>query len=317
MLKPKYISPSSLSLFEKDPGLYYMRYFMGASGDRTSPAMACGTGFDCFVKSYISEGTFDLEAELVRGCTDRRRSGEVRLLDWCRESGSFVFERYKACGALGSLLDMAKKRVGAIRFESGVTADVCGVPVYGKPDMFWATPDGLVILDWKVNGVLGKNGISPNKGFAREWPSGKRHKASLTTLGDLAFMEDLNVSWADQLGIYALSLLGTPSEAAQCKYVIDQTCGTGVPVAGSRTLMVPAVGESVAFANVAGEVPFLFPELRFARFECRISEEYLTRICERLVAMWKVVSFGPEHSLFDRGRAIDAVRSNKDVGFLF
>ena len=335
MLKPKYISPSSLTLFEKDPASYYLRYFLGAAGFPTTEPMACGTGFDCFVKSHIASvvgADFDLEEQLLLGCTNRR-TGEVRLLDWAREAGRYVFKQYQESGALARLMLMVERREGAVRFESGVSADIQGVPVFGKPDMFWAAKStdlggggvggaggaggagALVMLDWKVNGVMAKNGISPNKGYSWEWPSGKTHKLANVEGG--CNMEDLNTAWADQVGIYALALLGSVEEAAKCWYIIDQTVGTGVPNVGSRTHRVPATGDMAAFANETGTVPFIFPKLRFATFKCHISEEYLRRICRRLVDMWKVVSYGPTHELFARGRDVEAVQSNKDVGFMF
>jgi hypothetical protein len=321
MLTPKYISPSSLACFESSPETYYLRYFCGAASDPTTPAMAAGTGFDCFVKSHIMSVTGSsgpgLDEMLVAGCTDRRR-GVVVLEDWARESGAYLFERYRLSGALSRLLMRLERRTGAIRFESGVTSDIGGVPVFGKPDMFWAdSGGGLVMLDWKVNGIMG-SGLSPNKGYCWEWPSGKTHKLAVDMMGRPALLEELCSSWADQLGIYAMALLGSVPEAARCTYCIEQIVGTGSPSTASRVLTVPRpTGMPAGVMAGMVDVPFLLPEVRVASFVCRIGEDYLTRLVERIRSAWSVISFGPDHPLFETGRLASLARSDASVGFMF
>ena len=52
MRTPKYISPSALKLFEKNPTEYYLKYLADAHPPRSpqTQPMSVGSAFDAFVK---------------------------------------------------------------------------------------------------------------------------------------------------------------------------------------------------------------------------------------------------------------------------
>jgi hypothetical protein len=226
MKKPKHLSPTSLSLFYKNPEEYYLMYLSDKAPDKfpqTKP-MAVGSAFDAYAKSYLHEKIFgvgnDPKFELS---AIFEAQVEPQNRDEAKKAGEYCFEIYKKSGALGDLLLDLSKAVGPPKFElevkgvingyrEGVTLDVGGVHLLGKPDVFYINKLGAhVVFDWKVNGYYSAYNISPMQGYVRLREQGTNkgqhkscqlmsHNGVMINIGQ--YLEQLNEDWARQLGIY-------------------------------------------------------------------------------------------------------------------
>ncbi|KKL53800.1 hypothetical protein LCGC14_2271830, partial [marine sediment metagenome] len=217
---PEYLSPTSISLWQKDEELFYQRYLSEnrlAREPQTRP-MSIGSAFDAFAKSYLHEKLFGKGA-------DPQYSKEAifeeqvqsRNRDWAWENGEFVFEAYKQSGCLADMMLELTGSVGDPRFEftikDTVTTQIGEIPLLGKPDIFFTNNEGArVILDWKVNGYCAKSLKSPMKGYVKLREKGKNvkmHKdCCLLKVHGMYINVAMNLengdkSWADQLAIYS------------------------------------------------------------------------------------------------------------------
>lgn len=209
---PKYISPSSFQLFKADPVRYYLNYLADNLETREPQNihMAMGSAFDAFVKAQITE---DLQTSTR---FDRRELFEEQVATPFRDElwtkAQMLMQAYQECGAYGiAVADMGLANLEP-RFEFAVSATILGVPVFGKPDAFYHNQHGTpVILDWKVNSVLGGNNMRKKyhvmchqtkdcaKGVAVRSDSGL---AVCVNFG----LEDTDESWAFQQFVYAIGL---------------------------------------------------------------------------------------------------------------
>lgn len=205
MRLPKYLSPSALFQYRKDKKEYFRRYCCDYKPPKIqqTPAMAVGSAFDAFVKSY-------LYAEFGRPKTaeEAQKYERQRLFDsqveiqnrqvvW--EYGEHLFEMYKSSGALGDLMMDLRKAIDEPRFEidlqgtvtgpsggsgegnmgsstggqpsvsdKGIERHINGVVLLGKPDIRFINSEAAhVIQDWKVNGFLSKSPVSPKPGYVQ------------------------------------------------------------------------------------------------------------------------------------------------------
>lgn len=289
---PKYLSPTSISLFHTDRTEFYLRYLADERPPRfpqTLP-MAAGSAFDAFVKNYLVyalHGTvapeFEIEAIFEAQVEEQNR-------DWAFENGEHLFNQYKACGALADLMLELQQASSEPRFEFTVQQNVPhegvigGIPLLGKPDIFFETVSGLkVILDWKVNGYCATRPKSPAKGYMKvrdgfdlkEYKSsrnnGQAHKdCQPMMIGDgiqinvAHFLEDVDKSWADQTTIY-LWILGEPV-GTKAVVGIDQLCG--IPREDAKA------------------------SIRVATHRCRVSEAYQVQLMERIGVVWEACISG-------------------------
>jgi len=286
MRTPRFMSPSSLSLFERDRVEYYMKYLASVRAPRIPQAiyMSIGSAFDAYVKAELYAAIFgpgsNPEFEFDTIFVDQV---EAHNRDWALDHGKYVFDCYKIAGAYDDLLEMLLASQYEPQFEFKVEGVVEGVPLLGKPDCRFVHENGThVILDWKVNGFCSKHGSSPYKFYARVrdgWVaetakasrgSNKAHpKFDPVDLNGLEvssnYLEHASTDWATQLSIYSWML--------------------GEPVGDESVLM--AIDQIVAKARPGDQ-----PLLRVAQHRSRISEEYQKSLVQRLKYAWKCVTTG-------------------------
>lgn len=220
---PTYLSNSALSLFEKNPEEFHLKYISERRPPRIPqerPA-AAGSAFDAYVKARLSKdlfGTVDpkysLEALFEAQVEPQNR-------DWAINEGGYIFSCYEVSGFYDSILRELQASSEPPRFEFTVEATLNGVPYLGKPDARWVTPGFVkVVHDWKVSGYCSKSTTSPHKSYqlCRDASLGKQskshnaeHKEFLAYQhGDMTinttYMEAANPAWADQLSLYGWAL---------------------------------------------------------------------------------------------------------------
>lgn len=244
MRQVEYLSPSSIATYYQDPQAYYLKYLADYPPPREpqTAAMAVGSSFDAYTKSYLHNKLFGnidprfefqtiFEAQVEPQCRDKA------LID-----GKKCFDKYTETGALNDLMILLSKASSTPRFEfdlhgavegyrEGVTTNVGAVILLGKPDAHFVTEAGVdVILDWKVNGFY--SSASPAPGYINLRPDNTRHKDVFAQWHkdvqvNMAKSLDLvKEDWAAQLSIYAW-LLGMPM-GSQFVVAIDQlACRNG------------------------------------------------------------------------------------------
>jgi len=302
---PKYLSPTSVGLFYQDKREFYLRYLADNRPPRfkqTQP-MSIGSGFDAFVKCYISEKLFGEVRENFELASLFETQVEEHNREWSWPNSKYVFEAYKKSGALADLMIELEKALNEPRFEFTVEGRVShqrdvnysdydlSIPLLGKPDVYFVTRDGAhVILDWKVNGYCGRGNTSPNKGYIKirdAWDhliikpsrgSGGQHKdAQIMNVNGISInvmhnLEDVYTSWADQLAIYGWLLgedIGAPFIVG-----IEQIVGNGTKRQLLEGLDVPL--------------------LRVATHRCRISSDYQNQLMDKVAGVWDAIQAGPE-----------------------
>ena len=222
MRLPEYLSPSSLSKWERDQEEYYKHYLSDNRMPRSkqTEAMSVGSAFDSVVKSYLHIAIYGNEGEFSKEELFEKQV-EPHNRDFAWEAGEICFEAYKKTGALSDLLTLLHKSDIQPQFESTIKREVKGVTLLGKPDIFFSIEERLVIYDWKVNGYCSKKGMIPSRGYIMirdSWDS-KDHKESrgnncphkdshpmmvngiMVNVGEK--METINAKWALQLSVYA------------------------------------------------------------------------------------------------------------------
>jgi len=283
---PKFLSPSSLSLFERDREEFYMKYLAPIRAPRIPQAiyMSIGSAFDAYVKAELHAALFgpgaNPEFEFDTIFVDQV---EAHNRDWALTHGQYVFDCYKISGSYGDLLELLQASQYEPQFEFTVTGDVEGVPLLGKPDCRFVHPNGThVILDWKVNGYCSKHGSTPYKFYAlirdgwteevakKSRGASKAHpKFDPVQLNDLTisghYLEEASTDWADQLAIYSWML--------------------GEPVGDENTLI--GIDQIVCKARPGDR-----PLIRIANHRSHISEEYQKSLAERLKHCWKRLTTG-------------------------
>ena len=149
MRLPKSLSYSSLTLWEKNPEEFYLRYLAEQPAPRLpqEPPMAVGSSFDAYVKSALHAGLFGTGAD---PSSRSRRSSRARLSRNAVTSparpGQVCFNAYKLTGAFDELLALLRKSVEKPRFEFKVDGVVAGAPFTGKPDCRFVLDFGLGLI---------------------------------------------------------------------------------------------------------------------------------------------------------------------------
>jgi len=312
----KYLSPSSVQQFYKDREEFYLMRISPIPPPKypqTKP-MAVGSAFDAFVKNYLVRclhGSVPPEFELD---TLIETQVEEHNRPWAREHGYHVFTQYKYSGALARIMLELQAASSTPRFEFTVEkrvaheADPIGVPLLGKPDVFFRSRGGApVILDWKVNGYCSKNPTSARTGYVHYldgWdhskrPASKNHGQShrscyASTVDGLVInlgapLENVYEDWARQLSIY-LWVLGEPI-GSQAIVGIDQLLGQA------------AVGQSVDL--ITDHQSINPPDIGIAQHRCRISVAYQRQWMALIAGAWACISSG---HIFD-----DLTRADSDA----
>lgn len=277
---PSYISPSALSIFERSTEEYFLQYCQDERMPRfpqTAP-MAVGSAFDAMIKNHLVK---ELEGEdaVAEGQpfhleTLFNKQVEEPLREEAWFAGLLLMEEYRLTGALFDLLTEVSKSIVKPRFEIDVTGviegkvgTVDGVPIFGKPDLFFVTDQSLdVIKDFKVNGYY--SAASPKPGYLK-----LRERGEQTTMhrkcepGDYrgtkinlaSYFEDIDKSWADQLTMYAWM--------------------AGCPVGGDFVIGI----EQIACYN---------GRIKIATHMGQVSSAYQHKLADRLRNMWEVITSG-------------------------
>lgn len=286
--KPKYLSYSSVSLFEKDPEEFYIKYLASNRASRLPQMdyMAVGSAFDAYTKSTLHSSLFGHGSDpKFEFSAIFEEQVEPRNWDFGLRAGKHLWRSYVASGAYDDLLCMLQESVEPPQFETKVEGLIGGkVPFLGKPDCRFVlnlTGEALrVILDWKVKGYCSKHGASPSKGYAlcrdgyaankQSRSHEQEHKGYLayTHRGltiNTVYMESCNVEYADQVTSYGW---------LQGEQVGDEN-------------VVVAIDEIVA-KYVGGQPPLL----RVANHRARVSKAHQTKLFQRLLDCWSAIESG-------------------------
>ncbi len=271
MRKPKYLSPTSISLFYSDVTEFFQKYLAENRPPRIAQTvpMAIGSSFDAYVKSFLYEkihGSVAPEFEL-RTLFEKQVESQNRDKAWA--DGKKVFDLYQKSGSLSALLLEMRGAITEPRFEFELEGVIGSVNLLGKPDLFFRNKEGISIIhDWKVNGYYSKWGASPMEGYVRLIENGvdkgnhknavcmKKHGIMLNVTHRL---EDLNDDWAQQLCIYAW------------------LCGEDVG------------GDFVCSVDQVACAP---GKIRFAEHRLKVKPEYQKEIFKRAHHIWDVIESG-------------------------
>lgn len=288
----KRLSYSALTLWEKRPEEFYLRYLCEQRTPRMpqeKPA-AVGSAFDAITKAALhtilfgcnSDPQYTLEALFEAQVESQNR-------DWAMPAGQYAFDCYMLSGFYRHLLTELQLSSVPPRFESSVEAIINGVPILCKPDANWTTPKLVqVIHDWKVNGFCAKSATSPHKSYQlccdgyvgkQSRSHNTKHKGFLAQQHkditiNTSYLEASNSAWADQLSLYGWSM-----------------------------------GEKIGDENVVLSVHQIVakpteprPLLRIAQYRARVAPAYQFKLANRLKKCWDAATSGyifPEFSRED------------------
>lgn len=284
MRKIKRLSPTSLNIWESNRELFYTKYLSDAKPEwePQSAAMIVGSAFDAFVKCHLhhhifgndGDGEYKLENLFEEQCTN------PDLKVWAWEAGKYIFERYRFCGCYDEILDELLQSEEDPRFEFAIEGKIEGIPVLGKPDM-WYKKNVQVVLDWKVMGYCSKYSTSPKKFYKCCRDSWNPEMGKPTRGGKGAhkkykeidhkghkigghWLEQVDKKWADQIALYS--------------WLLDVEIGNEDMVTGIDQL-----------ACKPGDPN---PLIRVAQHRCRISKEWQLKLLERLKDCWETIHSG-------------------------
>ncbi len=218
MRKVEYVSPTSLNAFYEDRTEFYLQRLADNRPPKfaqTQP-MAVGSAFDAYIKSYIADA-LGIKEERFEFERIFEAQVEAQNRDWARTAGADCFKQYKELGALADLMHELKVARHVPRMEFETRGHVNGVPLLGKPDLYFVVDNGEpVILDFKVNGYCSKSATSPRKGYIMSrgtWGRGNGlpHPDAHVIRSGVPYnashrMEEIDTLWATQLLIYAWTL---------------------------------------------------------------------------------------------------------------
>lgn len=280
---PKYISPTSLRLWETDREEFFLKYltdFKHPDSEQTL-AMAAGSAFDAYVKSSLHKHVFGNYGDKYSLDQLLETQVDASIISEAREAGAYIFDRYGRCGAYGELLDLLCRSDEDPRFEFTLFGEVYGVPLIGKPDCWFVHKGTHVVLDWKVSGFCSSSPTSPKKLYANCRDTWTAEEGKPTRGGDgphksydpmdidgitigSHWLDDVDKSWSDQLSIYTW-MLGSPVGSQNVVTCIDQIVAK------------PAEPK---------------PLLRVAQHRCRISAFWQLSLSNRLVDCWNTINSG-------------------------
>lgn len=261
--------------------------------------MSIGSAFDAFVKHELHRGLFGPNHPDSNKFDKQalfEAQVEIHNRDWAFKAGEYVFARYKECGALADLMLELNKSVIDPRFEmsiegvvdgyrEGVTARRGGVPLLGKPDLYFVNEEGAhVIHDWKVNGFCSKSQVSPMPGYLKcrdafsyndNKPSrgGEMHKDCMPVrhhgmeINGAAGLEYYNEDWAAQLSIYG--------------WVLGESVGAELVCSVDQIVCKPRGATSG------------YPFLRVATHRAKVTEHFQFTILNDAQNLWGIINDEP------------------------
>lgn len=259
-IRLKAISPTGIIKYIADKPGFFRRYGMGER-DAQTHQMAIGSAFDCRVKAYLhshiygpgSDPNYDFE-NMVHGndAIGLRAAIDEPLRARALEDSLVVFGNYVNDGGLADLMqDVENSPHGSLRMEFDLKGDVEGVPLFGKPDLYYLDHLGRdVVHDWKVNGFYGK--ASPKPGYIGYKKRGSDDwEVYEEGVNQTRRLEDISKDWATQISMYGW-MIGIP---------------VGVPVIGS-------------VHQITG------PDCRVTRYKAFASEDFQQDLMVRIHECW-------------------------------
>ena len=320
MRLPPYLSPSQLKLFEQNRELYYLKHLANAripyEPQMLSPAV--GSAFDAWVKSQLVHDLFGTNEPRLEFEALFEAQVEVQHRDIAKPEGFYALLCYRASGGYNQLLELLQQSSQPPKFEDKLQREIDGVPLLGKPDLYFYLDTIPVVLDWKVFGYCSKSTTSPAKYFQRCmdcWDqsiakASKTHGNShpgytgklfpITEVSGLEIFdggfEAIDDSWAKQLSFYAWLL--------------------GQPVGGERFLLMVDQLTAKPFEP--------HPLLRWSHFVGQPSVQFQTQFFDRIKYFWNLITSGyffdeltPEESKFkcemlDKQAALDVATTDDD-----
>jgi hypothetical protein len=283
------MSPTSFHLFEREREAYYTRYMSDhrPPRDPQSPAMAIGSAFDAFVKCSLHHHIFGNDGDGVYDLKDlfNKQVENVEIRDWAWEAGEYAFNCYRTWGNYDELLEELLTSDEDPRFEFELKGTIGGVPLVGKPDL-WYKKTVQVVYDWKVNNYCSKGPASPKKFYktCRDCWGSDRAKATRGggqsrshpkfiemdhfghTIG-AHWLHEVDQTWADQIGIYSW-MLGVEVGDEDTIVGLDQLACKPSPDDNRN------------------------PLIRVAQHRCRNSKEWQEGLLERLQNCWATIQSG-------------------------
>lgn len=287
----KYLSPTSVNMALTDPNQFYIQYLSDSHPrEPQTRAMSIGSAFDAYVKAYLhgklvgNDNKYEFEHLFESQVESHNR-------DWARTHGAYVFAKYTQLGSLADLfleLQTACEKTGVYPvFESKIEACIGGVPLLGKPDLFFnlpaseTWPQGVrIVFDWKVNGYCSKNAPSPTPGYVQirgGRTSGSCHKEALVSrrggikLNTAGYFETRNPGWASQLAIYS--------------WVLDPTA----PVGGTD---LPVAVDQLVCNRIDPDLDTKLVEIRVAEHRMLISRQYQIQLISDIKEVWRKLQAG-------------------------
>lgn len=292
-MRIKYLSPTSLKMFDSNRDEFYLTYVSDAKLPRMAQtlAMSVGSALDAYVKSFLYTKLFGPHKDYeLRTLFEAQVEEHNRDEAW--KFGAEIFKQYELSGMLASLLIELQNSLTPARLETTLDGVIDGVPIRGKPDLYFLTVNALrIIFDWKVNGFLSAGMTSPNKNYVLCSPGGSCHKNCFPNrVGSIVLdagntMDMTNVEWATQLSTYAW-LLGEPV-GGDFVCMIDQIVGRGA-------------------------------KMRIARFAARVDPKFQMELIAKYKDVWRRVESG---EIFDlppveneqRKRELDSFASSMNT----
>lgn len=285
MRTPKYLSPTSIALFYQSEEEFYLKYLADQSPPKmpqTDP-MAVGSAFDAHVKSYIYEHFYGRKDPAFELQTILESQVEPQNRDKAIEAGRYCFDCYQKYGSLADLMLELDKASDNPRMEFKVEgrithdATVDGVPLSGKPDLYFQTRDGAhVIYDWKVNGYYGRANTSPKPGYTM-------------IRGDASFNK-LNQSHKDCM---PMAVHGVMINIGQCLEAVDESW------AGQLSIYGWLMGEPIGSDFIVGIDQLVFsnaapakPKCRIATQRCKIGAAFQNTFFLKARWLWDVIASG-------------------------
>ncbi len=284
MRTPTYLSYSSVSMFEKTPDEFFLKYLAENRPGRlpqTEP-MSVGSSFDAYVKANLHARLFGegADAEYEFDALFTSQVDEPNR-DFALKAGEYCFEQYKESWAYDALLFLLKQSIEPPRFECSLTGTIGGAPFLGKPDCRFVLDLGSgrisIVFDWKVKGFCSKYATSPSKGYVlcRDAFPGKKSRShgkahpmvmeynfrGLSINRD--YMENCNKDYADQCSLYGW-LLGEEIGGDSLVFVDELTCKPN----GDR------------------------PLIRVSNHRARVKPEYQLALEQRVKTCWDAINSG-------------------------
>ena len=277
----KYLSPTSLGLWEADREQFYMKYLAEGTErqENQSPAASVGSAFDAYVKSSLYKDVIAGDDPKYSFDYLFETQVETQNRDFAKTAGQHALSCYTYSGNYDGLRKDLMDSVYQPQFEFKLEGTIEGVPLIGKPDLRYIHAKGVdIVADWKVNGYCSAHATSPAKLYARVRDGQELLKPSKNDGNShpgyvpldfkgleigTHYLEEVNKDWGTQLTIYSW-LLGEPIGSEEFVVRIDQlVCKPGTP-----------------------------PTIRVANQFARISADFQRTLLVRLQDCWRVINSG-------------------------